>query len=127
MSIWFVRQRELAQGDLARQLVGDDYGGIRASVLFVDAEPGQGPRLHKHDYAELFFIIEGQATFTDGVDVRVVEPGDVVIVGHEEPHAFVNSGTGRLRQIDVHLNPRFVTEWLERETPARSRRTEGKV
>ena len=125
MSIWFVRQGELAQSELARELVGDDYGGIPASVIFVDAEPGQGPRLHKHSYAELFFVIEGEATFTDGVDERVVHAGDVVIVGHEQPHAFVNSDTGRLRQIDVHLNPRFVTEWLEGETPAPSRRTEG--
>jgi hypothetical protein len=25
----------------------------------------------------------------------------------------VNSGTGRLRQIDIHASERFVTEWLE--------------
>jgi hypothetical protein len=29
------------------------------------------------------------------------------------PHKFVNSGTGRLRQTDIHANDRFVTEWLE--------------
>jgi len=25
----------------------------------------------------------------------------------------MNSGSGRLRQIDIHANDRFVTEWLE--------------
>jgi hypothetical protein len=25
----------------------------------------------------------------------------------------VNSGTGPLRQIDIHANDRFITEWLE--------------
>jgi len=25
----------------------------------------------------------------------------------------VNSGAGRLRQIDIHASDRFVTEWLE--------------
>ncbi len=113
MSIWFLRPAELEQSGLARELVGDDYGGIPASVLFVDAEPGRGPRLHKHAYAELFFVIEGEATFTDGVEERVVRGGEAVIVGPDQPHAFVNSGTGRLRQIDVHLNPRFATEWLD--------------
>ena len=113
MSIWFVRPGELRESELARELVGDDYGGIPASVIFVDAEPGRGPSLHKHGYAELFFVIEGQATFTDGVEQRVVGGGEVVIVSPDQPHAFVNSGPGRLRQIDVHLNSRFVTEWLD--------------
>lgn len=81
----------------------------------MDAEPGHGPSLHKHPYAELFFVIDGQATFTDGVEERVVRSGEVVIVSPGQPHAFVNSGAGRLRQIDVHLNARFVTEWLDGE------------
>ncbi len=81
----------------------------------MDAEPGHGPSLHKHAYAELFFVIDGQATFTDGAEERVVRGGEVVIVSPAQPHAFVNSGTGRLRQIDVHLNTRFVTEWLDVE------------
>jgi mannose-6-phosphate isomerase-like protein (cupin superfamily) len=109
MSIAFVRPDDLAE----RELVGDDYGEIPASVIFVDAQPGHGPSLHKHAYAELFFVIEGEATFTDGVDERVVRAGETVIVSPDQPHAFVNTGSGRLRQIDVHLSPRFVTEWLD--------------
>ena len=83
-----------------------------ACVIFVDAEPGRGPRLHKHPYAELFFVLEGEGTFSDGNEERVAGPGEVVIVPPDQPHAFVNSGEGRLRQIDVHLSPRFETEWL---------------
>lgn len=113
MTIWFVQRADLQESELARELVGDDYGGIQASVILVDGEPGQGPGLHKHAYAELFFVLEGQATFTDGVDEHVVRGGEVVIVSPDQPHAFFNSGTGRLRQIDVHLNSRFVTEWLD--------------
>ena len=113
MTVWFVSPSELRESELARELVGDDYGGIPGSVIFVDAEPGQGPSLHKHPYAELFFVIEGEATFTDGAKERVVRGGEVVIVSPDQPHAFVNSGTGRLRQIDVHLNSSFVTEWLD--------------
>ena len=47
MSVWFVRPGELARTQLARELIGDDYEGSSASVVFVDAEPGQGPRLHE--------------------------------------------------------------------------------
>lgn len=113
MSLWFIDSGELAESNFSRELVGDEYGGIAASVIFVDAEPGQGPKLHRHDYAELFFVLDGEATFTDGAEDRVVRAGEAVIVSAGQPHGFVNSGTTPLRQIDVHLNPRFVTEWLE--------------
>ena len=39
--------------------------------------------------------------------------GQMAVVDPQQPHAFVNSGAGILRQIDIHLSPRFVTEWLE--------------
>ncbi len=113
MSIVFLDQADLPKSNFSRELVGDDVGGIPASVIFVDAEPGEGPRLHKHAYAELFFVLEGEATFSDGSERRVVGPGGVAVVPPSQPHAFVNSGSGRLRQIDVHLSGRFVTEWLE--------------
>jgi mannose-6-phosphate isomerase-like protein (cupin superfamily) len=112
MSIQFLRQSELPASNFSRELVGDEFGGIPACVIFVDAEPGRGPRLHKHPYAELFFVLEGEGTFSDGKDERVVGAGEVVIVPPEQPHTFVNTGDERLRQIDVHLSPRFVTDWL---------------
>lgn len=113
MSIQFLKQADLPSSNFSRELVGDDVGGVPACVIFVAAEPGRGPSLHKHPYAELFFVLEGEATFSDGADTRLVGAGDVVIVPPEQPHAFVNSGDTALRQIDVHLNGRFVTDWLE--------------
>ncbi len=112
MSVQVLRQTDLPKSAIAHSLVGEDYGGIPASVLFVDAAPGQGPSLHKHAYAELFFVLEGDATFDDGEVKRNVRAGEVVIVSPNQPHAFMNSGVGPLHQIDVHLSPRFVREWL---------------
>jgi mannose-6-phosphate isomerase-like protein (cupin superfamily) len=82
-------------------------------VIFVDAGPGEGPRLHRHPYVEILIVLEGTATFNDGASSRDVGPGDIAIVDANQAHGFVNSGGGRLRQIDVHLNAEFVTEWLE--------------
>jgi mannose-6-phosphate isomerase-like protein (cupin superfamily) len=112
MPIDFLKQSDLPASNFSRELVGEEFGGIPACVIFVDAEPGRGPKLHKHPYAELFFVLEGQGTFSDGSEERSVGPGEVVIVPPEQPHAFVNSGASPLRQIDVHLSPRFVTDWL---------------
>jgi mannose-6-phosphate isomerase-like protein (cupin superfamily) len=112
MPIDFLKQSDLPASNFSRELVGEEFGGIPACVIFVDAEPGRGPKLHKHPYAELFFVLEGHGTFSDGSEERSVGPGEVVIVPPEQPHAFVNSGASPLRQIDVHLSPRFVTDWL---------------
>ena len=42
-----------------------------------------------------------------------VGAGGELIVQPGGPHKFVNSGSERLRQIDIHASDRFVTEWLE--------------
>lgn len=82
-------------------------------MLHLGCGSGCGPRLYRHPYAEIFLILEGKATFTAGVDVLEVGGGQVVVVPAGMPHRFVNSGTGRLRQVDIHPSNRFVTEWLE--------------
>ena len=43
----------------------------------------------------------------------VVPAGQRVGAPAGVPHKFVNTGTGPLRQIDIHANDRFVTVWLE--------------
>lgn len=115
MGIRFLDQADLPAGNFSRELLGEDYGRVPASVIFVDPEPGRGPRLHRHPYGELFFVLEGEATFFDGAKHHVVGPGGVVLVPPREPHAFRSSGSSRVREIDVHLSSRFVTEWLEQD------------
>ncbi len=95
----------------AFEAIGDDMGA-RVSVIGVDAAPGTGPRLHRHPYEEVFVVLEGEATFTLGDRQRVAHAGEVVVAPAGVPHRFVNSGATRLRQVDVHVSPRFETEWL---------------
>ena len=58
-------------------------------------------------------VQEGTATFTAGDEIIEARGGQVVVVPAGLAHKFVNSGTGRLRQIDIHASERFITEWLE--------------
>jgi mannose-6-phosphate isomerase-like protein (cupin superfamily) len=95
------------------ELQGYMFGGAHVCLIFVDMEPGNGPRLHQHSYEEIFVILEGQATFTVGTETVQAHAGQVLIVQPRVPHKFVNSGSGRLRQIDIHASDRFLTEWLE--------------
>jgi mannose-6-phosphate isomerase-like protein (cupin superfamily) len=90
---------------------GDEIGA-GVSVIVVDAAPGEGPKLHRHAYREVFVVLEGEATFTLGDEQRVVHGGEIVVAEPGIPHRFVNTGDGRLRQVDIHEHPRFDTEWL---------------
>lgn len=92
---------------------GYPYGDVNLSFISVDMAPGEGPRLHKHPYAEVFVIQEGRATFTVGAATLEGMAGQVIVVPPETPHKFVNSGDGPLRQIDIHASTRFITDWLE--------------
>ncbi len=112
MAIAVLRTDELPKDVISRDFVGDKHGGVGACVLFVDAAPGEGPRLHRHSYVEILIVLEGVSTFSDGESERVVRAGEMAVVDAGQPHAFVNSGDVMLRQIDIHLSPRFVTEWL---------------
>ncbi|TMD40397.1 MAG: cupin domain-containing protein [Chloroflexi bacterium] len=112
MAIRFFRSDDLPRDVISRDFVGEKHGGIGACVLFVDAGPGEGPRLHRHPYVEILIVLEGTSTFDDGQSKRIVEAGEMAVVEAGQAHAFTNSGLGRLRQIDIHLAPAFATEWL---------------
>jgi mannose-6-phosphate isomerase-like protein (cupin superfamily) len=95
------------------ELQGYQLGGVNLCLIFVEMEPGDGPRLHRHAYEEVIIVLEGQPRFTIGAETVEARAGQVLIVRPGVPHKFVNAGSGRLRQIDIHASPRFVTEWLE--------------
>ena len=106
------KKTNLPWSEIAHELVGTEHG-LDVTVLFVEAPPRRGPSLHRHPYAELFIVLEGTARFTVNADRFDAVAGDVVVAEPGEPHAFVNTGTRTLRQIDIHLSPTFSTEWLD--------------
>ena len=107
-----IEDAELGRSAGVREFIGEDFG---ASVCFilVDMAPGEGVRLHRHAYPEIFIVQEGSATFRVGEEVLEVRAPRTLVVEPGVAHGFTNSGDGRLRQVDIHLSPRFVTEWLE--------------
>src|SRR5262249_5441811 len=91
---------------------GYEHGDTSISFIWVDMPPGAGVRLHRHSYKEVFIFQEGQATYAVGSAQLDVRSPQVVIVPAGVAHGFVNSGASMLRQIDIHLSPTIVTEWL---------------
>ena len=103
---------ELDRGDPTSELQGHQIGA-GVSIILVDMPPGAGVRLHRHPYEEVFVVEEGTATYRVGSATLAVRAGQILTVSAGVAHAFTNTGEGRLRQVDIHLSERFVTEWLE--------------
>jgi mannose-6-phosphate isomerase-like protein (cupin superfamily) len=107
----------------SNEFIGAEHGGVPFSVILVHSQPGIGPKLHRHPYAEVFIVEAGEATFRLGDDTVVVSAGHVVVGPPDVPHGFTNTGIGELRVVAIHGAPRFVTEWLAGDDPTwRSRR-----
>jgi len=101
----------------SHEFVGADHGDVPFSIILVHSQPGVGPKLHRHPYAEVFVVESGQATFQLGDETIVVEEGHVVVGPPDVAHGFTNTGTGELRLVAIHGAPRFNTDWLAGDDP----------
>jgi quercetin dioxygenase-like cupin family protein len=109
-----IQNDDLRNANNSLEFEGAEHGDVGVSFFLVDAAPGRGPSLHRHDYAEVFIMLDGHATFRGPQGEVDVGAGEVVVVPPGEPHGFTASGDGS-RQVNIHASPRFVTEWLEQE------------
>ena len=98
---------ELPHGKIAHKFEGSRYGDVNVSFYLVDSPPGRGAGLHKHPYEEIFVVQEGNAIFTVGDATIEATGGQIVVVPAGVPHKFVNSGSGPLRQVDIHPSGRI--------------------
>jgi mannose-6-phosphate isomerase-like protein (cupin superfamily) len=103
---------DLEPGNYSRSLQGSDHGDVGVCLILVEAPPGKGPSLHRHPYAEVFVIHEGEGTFFAADEEMQAAAGAVVIVPAATPHRFVNTGASTLRMTTIHTSPTFQTEWL---------------
>lgn len=88
-------------------------GGAGISIILESrSQPGAGPRLHQHPYAETFIIRRGSATFTIGSEQLPGRAGQVLVAPAQTPHRF-STGPNGYEAVHIHANPCFVTEWLE--------------
>jgi mannose-6-phosphate isomerase-like protein (cupin superfamily) len=102
-----VNMDELTYSTIAHKFEGYRYGDVNVSFFLVDCPPGGGAGLHTHPYEEVFVTLEGEATFTVGDDKITVGAGQIVVAPAGVPHKFVNSGSGPLKQVDIHPSGRI--------------------
>jgi quercetin dioxygenase-like cupin family protein len=68
--------------------------------LFLDVyglEPGQEQKPHTHaGAAKIYYVLEGEGTFTIGAEERTLGPGHAVLAAADEPHGVRNDTSKRL-------------------------------
>lgn len=107
--------RQQARGDRESRTIrfeGEAYGAD-VSFFLVDNDPGQGPGLHVHPYAETWIVQQGIVEFTVGAEAFRASAGDIVVVEPQTPHGFKNVGPGRLQLVCIHPSPRVEQTWLD--------------
>ncbi|MCV0397440.1 MAG: cupin domain-containing protein [Rhizobiaceae bacterium] len=76
-------------------------------------QPGGGPRLHCHPYAEVFVVLAGTGLFTVEDRAILAGKGEIVVVPAGVAHKFTNPGPAPFAKISIHEAGSFSTEWLE--------------
>jgi quercetin dioxygenase-like cupin family protein len=68
---------------------GEDTGG-RYCLIDMLIPPGGGPPPHRHDFEEMFTILDGEIEFTFRGEARRAGTGSTVNIPANAPHAFKN-------------------------------------
>jgi quercetin dioxygenase-like cupin family protein len=78
-------------GDVYTILVSGAQTGGRYCLIDMIVAPGGGPPPHRHDFEEMFTILEGELEFTFRGKVVKVGAGSTLNIPANAPHAFRNS------------------------------------
>jgi quercetin dioxygenase-like cupin family protein len=81
--------------------VRSEQSSGRVSVVESVMAPGSGPPLHKHDFDEAFYVLEGELTFLLDGELVTLGPGSVAFAPGGEPHTFTNRGATDARYLLV--------------------------
>jgi mannose-6-phosphate isomerase-like protein (cupin superfamily) len=107
-----LRRGDQQRGAIAAgEFEGAPYGA-GVSFFVGNLEPGQGPPLHRHPYAETCIVHAGRVEMVIGDEAVVAGPGDIVVIGAGTPHRFTAVGEERLVAVCIHAAERFAIERL---------------
>jgi len=70
-------------------LTGKDTAG-RYCLIDMHVPPGGGPPPHRHDFEEMFSILEGEIALTFRGETMVARAGETVNIPANAPHSFRN-------------------------------------
>jgi quercetin dioxygenase-like cupin family protein len=81
-------------------LTGADTAG-RYTLIDMHIPPGGGPPPHRHDFEEMFTVLDGEIALTFRGEHLVARAGETVNVPANSPHAFTNASDQPARLLCV--------------------------
>src|SRR5271165_4201708 len=84
-----VRHIALAGGTYSILVSGAETAG-RYCLIDMIVPDGGGPPPHRHDFEEMFTLLEGELAFTFRGETMIVSAGSTINVPANAPHAFKN-------------------------------------
>lgn len=108
-------------GDTYTMLVTGDQTNGRYCLIDMHVPDGGGPPPHRHDFEEMFTILDGQIDFTFRGTTSTVQAGSTVNIPANAPHFFRNTSGANARMLCM-CTPAGQDEYFERVgDPVRSR------
>ena len=108
-------------GDTYTILVsGADTAG-RYTLIDMHVPPGGGPPPHRHDFEEMFTVLEGEIELTFRDETTIAEAGTTVNVPANAPHVFRNASERPARLLCLCAPAGQEEFFLEVGTPVSSR------
>lgn len=88
---------------------GSAYG---ASVSFfvVTSPPGKGADKHRHPYAEVFVILEGDIEVISDGELQRLEGGNIAVIPANSWHEFKNRSSRPVSMVNIHSAPTMIQE-----------------
>ena len=86
-------------GDTYTILVSGAQTAGRYCLIDMLVPDGSGPPPHRHDFEEMFTLLEGELEFTFRGDKTVVRAGETVNIPANAPHVFKNKSGKTVRML----------------------------
>ena len=93
-----LRHVSVAGGTYTILVSGAETAG-RYCLIDMHVPDGGGPPPHRHDFEEMFSIIEGELEFTFRGEASLVRAGSTVNIPANAPHAFKNVSGAAVRML----------------------------
>ncbi len=81
-------------------LSGEDTAG-RYTLIDMHVPPGGGPAPHRHDFEEMFHVLDGKIEATFRGESSAVRAGETVNIPANAPHSFTNASDRAARLLCV--------------------------
>lgn len=86
-------------GDTYTVLVNGKNSAGRYCLIDMLIPPGGGPGPHRHDFEEMFSLLEGEVEFTFRGQQQTVRAGQTVNIPANAPHFFRNASSSTVRML----------------------------